>query len=393
VIDPAAFAIARRKWLGLTTGAMKPQSFLKRPAVARRFAELDDRFRAEFAQILEFLNAAILREAPAAEFEKEFERLQRHVIVANPADRMVRAFPSQSPFDPTSDRPPDYRTRLLNRPPGMPAPPMPGAPTNQELKWTADYAGWLEWRRAVEAGNAERIEAARRALLTKVRQFKPRVAEYVALRLAPPSPKPPAPARTLPGEAIVPRTAAIAELVAALRQCASHGSGAGIDPAISRLIAAWLDFDAGDAATTSAEIQSLAVWSQIAAETNGSTILELRDQAARAVIVRLVPELAGAAQIPLLPLFRRALESLIAREESSTAAQIISLDAITSVFPDPDRRAWNDTIAGLKQAAERSSAGAPVARTAWIQLLCTTSSPAAATLAVRKLKANAAAAR
>ena len=393
VDDPAAFAVARRKWLGLTTGPVSPQSFLKRPAVARRFAELDDRFRAEFAQILEFLNAAILREAPAAEFEKEFGRLQRHVITANAADRMVRPSPPQSPFDPTSDTPPDYRTRLSNRQPGLPGPPMPGAPTNPELKWTADFAGWLAWRRAVETGNAEKIETARRALLTKVREFKPRVAEYLSQRLAPPTKPPPSPSRTLRLNANIPQTAVIADMVAALRQRTADDRAVALDPAVSKLITMWLDFDRGDTTSTSTEEQSSAVWSQIAAGIHGSAILELRDRAARAVIVRFVPELAGAAELPLLPLLRKALEISVAREDFSAATKILTLDAISSVLFDSDRRAWTETITESKRAVERTSAGDPSARTAWIQLLRTTSSPAAAMVAVHKLKANAAAAR
>ena len=368
VADPAGFAKARQTWQALVKGS---QRFLKRPAIARRFAELDDRFRAEFSDIQQQLNAAILRDAPAAEFEREFKRLQSHVIAANPPARPPAFRPPQSP---QSDTPPDYRDALRNPQPGSP----PGPPPETELRWNGNYAGWLEWRQAVEAGDAKRIETARKALLAKAGEFQPRVAAYLAKRLAPPArPLPPPPATT--AEEIAPKTAAVAELVAALRQRAAENP----DANVSKLIQTWLKFDRGDSATVSKEMHFAPLWSAIAAGTDGRALLELRDRAARGALARLVPELAGATGTPLVPLFRKALEISIAREHHDLAGQILDLDTIASVFPDSDRAAWNDTMARWKQAADAASA-----RSAWIPLLHTTISPAAAALAVEKIKAN-----
>ena len=188
VADPASFALARRNWLGLIQTS---HHFVKRPAVNRRFTELNNRFHAQFADIERDLDAAILRDAPAAEFENQFKRLQSHLVPATLPDRAFKISPNGNARGPLADTPPDYRTRLSRQPMNLAHIILPDGREERELRCDADYAGWLEWRKATEEGNAERIQKAKTALLTKVNTFVPRVAGYLGKRLAAvPKPRP-----------------------------------------------------------------------------------------------------------------------------------------------------------------------------------------------------------
>ena len=376
-VDPAAFTRARRTWLALTKDS---QRFLKRPAIAGRFAELDDRFRVAFADLEQELDHAILRDAPAAEFEKTFKRLQGQLIAVAPPAAVSRVAPFPPPPNPTSDTPPDYRRRPPARPPGL---LQEKPPPDDELRVNNDYADWLEWRQAREAGDRQRVETARAALLAKAPAFHPRVAAHLAARLAPP-PRALTPTPASAGEAIVPKSAGVAELVAALRSRVAENPDAERDAQDSKLIQTWLKFDKGDVGTIPEDTPFAPRWRRIAAGPDGRALLELRDHAARGTIARLVPELAGAVGLPLLPLLRQALEISVAREQREIVRQLLDLERITGEFPDAERAAWNETIAWWNRAVHASPG-----RPAWMQVLLTTSSPAAAALALAKIKADA----
>ena len=108
-----------------------------------------------------------------------------------PSDRAFKISPNGNVRGPLADIPPDYRTRLSRQSANPTHIILPDGREEKELHYDADYAGWLEWRKAIEEGNAERVGKTRNALLSKVNTFVPRVAEYLGKRLAAvPKPRP-----------------------------------------------------------------------------------------------------------------------------------------------------------------------------------------------------------
>ncbi len=383
--DPAAFAKVRETWLLLTKG---PQQFLKCDAVARRFAELDAVFQARFGEIERWLDEAILREASAAEFEREFARLKSHVLPEWSPEEVARRkySPPNPPPKPGVEKAPDYRDTLAAQsrlPPGTIQPPR-----RESLRWRGDFAAWLEWRQAVEAGNAERTEKAGNALLGKAGVFEPRVAAFLQKRLTSPPASPLAPE---PGVGkISAQNPAIAELTNALRRRAPD-TRADSAPNIAALVEAWLRFDRGEDAENPRHALFAQVWLWIASRADGIPLCALRDRAARSALARLLPAQTEPDTIPLTQIFRRALEASIAQEAHDSTAHILALDSIACILTDEEKEAWWQTLDRLKTAKSQSTERGASARQSWLDVLRTSDSPAAATLAIEKLKRLAAA--
>lgn len=393
--NPAGFAKARRDWLMLRPGS---QGFLKRPVVASHFAKLDGRFRAAFLASQRKLDAAILRDAPAAEFEKELARLRSFAIATPPPGGAAMPAMGPRPPNPNSDIPPDYREKVKAR--RDPLPP------DFEMRWASDYAGWLAWRRAREAGDPAQIEQARRALLTKLKDFRTPIAAFLTSRLVAPD-QPISPAKP-PGTA--PASPAAAALAAALRSgdskdgtvaadaaavlAAALGVGdskagaVAADAGIAALIEAWAALEQPGVPARPETSTFAPHWHRIATRPDGRALLELRERAAREALARIVPEVVQDDEKPLSVLFRQALENAISREALDVAGRLLALDRLSPVLHDAERNAWAQAIELVKRAESfppgNGSAGA---RMAWMQLLQATDSPAAGALAVRKLKA------
>ena len=384
-MDPAAFAAARRDWLLL---AKVSHRFVQREAVAQRFEELDNQFRAGFAASQRELNAAILRDASAAEFAPLFLRLKSHILAPPSPQETARLRSAIPPRPQNREVAPDYHDTLaaLARTqahiPGQP----PQTQREAELKWRGDFAGWLAWREAEEQGNAGRIETARAALLKNADVFEPRVAAFLKKRLA----AQPALAKGgAPDEGkIDAQNPAIAELATALRQRFAGKKNDASAPDVSALIEAWLRFDRDAAGAAGRDVNFTATWQRIASLADGAALCKLRDGAARSALAQVLPESVGnRADVPLTPLFHDALDTCAARGAHEAIARILALDAVAGVLFDPEHRAWVVTIGRLRRALEIPPADFVNAREAWRHVLRTTDSPAVAALVAEKLKA------
>ena len=383
--EPAGFAAARRDWLLLAKGSHR---FVQRDAVARRFEDLDDQFRAGFATAQRELNAAILRAAPAAEFEPIFLRLKNHIPPLPTPEETARLRSAIPPGPQNREAAPDYHemisalTRAQMRMPMQPPPMLREA----ELKWRGNFAGWLAWREAEEQGNAGRIEKARTALLKTVDTFEPRVSAFLKMRLA----AKPAPAKggTPDREKVAAQNPAIAELATALRRRSVGKENERSAPDVSALIEAWLRFDRAETGAAGRDANLTATWQRVASLTDGAALCKLRDGAARAALAQVLPESATKnTDAPLAPLFHDALETCAARGAHEAIARILALDAAAGILFDTEHRAWVVTIERLQRALEIPAADFANAREAWRDVLRTTDSPAVAALAIGKLKA------
>jgi hypothetical protein len=331
--------------------------------------ELDGRFRSAFMASQRKLDAAILRDAPAEEFEAELKRLSRFVPPPR-AKTPAPGTPRVNPGGPFSDTPPDYQSELSRLAYAFPT----QLPPDIELRWASDYAGWLEWRRAIEAGDEPQARKAQAALLQKMRDFRPAVAAHLTARFVQ-LPAPIAAKKTaVPAAAFaVPDAPTAAALATALRAAAVTPEAAIRDTEVASLLRAWNAFEQGGNAAPADANRFAGFWSGIASRPDGSALLGLRDRAVREALVQIVPEAAGADGEPLYAQFRRALQRAIAGDAVDKLARLLALDRLSVTLLDRERASWEQTLEIVKRAKLRTPDGDPAAdRQTWIEILRTT---------------------
>jgi hypothetical protein len=383
--DPAAFARARRDWFLMQRTS---QRFLKRPHVARRFDDLDAIFRERFAQIQSELNTAILRDAPAVEFERALMQLQALVLPARPREELARLRAPVIAQPPRNDveLPPDYREAIAwadRSRIGMFSSAQEGR-EEYSLQPRGDFQRWLDWRRATDEGDAARTEAGRKALLQNASTFEPKVAAYLRKRLAAEAAHRKKPAASV--EPVATKLAPIGDLVTALQQCFPERNGDGPAGQVHGMIEAWLVFDRGEVLRDREQPGSLHFWREVASQPGGAKLCALRDRVARDVLAQLLPDEPADESVLLARLFRSALEKCGACGSHELLARLLALDAIAGVFPDYERTAWRGALEALERALAAPTSEPQRARYAWTELLRNTTSPGIAAFATKKLK-------
>ena len=223
--DPGAYKTGRILWSGLEE---IDHAFTRRPGIVARYHEYEDRLF-EFQQTQRAaLDALIVRDAPAAEFEPVY---LRYTPAAMPRMPYKQGSPGSRP-DVIADYhdlvPRPDMLAMLNRNPRL---PRPGAPLGSFEELQA-YGDWLAFRKAEERGEAAGIRAAREKVIKSRGRLQGKSYAFIGARLGL-DPKPASVAPAAPDAAAQPLDALLAQLRALVAKDEKHA------PAGRQVIAAW----------------------------------------------------------------------------------------------------------------------------------------------------------
>lgn len=380
--DPGAYKTGRMLWSGLVE---IDHTFTRWPAIVARYRDYEDRLF-DFQQTQRAaLDALIIRDAPASEFEPLYLRYTPAALPRRPYENRSFGFRHDALSAPNAPVP-DYRQLLPN--PQFSAPfnrnPRPlrlGAPLAPVEELQA-YGDWLAFRKAEEQGNAAAIRAAREKVIKSRGRLQRQPFFHIGTRLGLDG-KPASVAPAAPDPAAQPVDALLAQLRGIVAQDETHAS------ARRQVITAWEKLRAGaDLGTTAPHAKDF--WAGLAARPGSRSLFALRDQAARQLLAQFLPAAAGGgiSTTPLPADLRRHLADSIARGTSDSTKQLLAIDAAAAILPDVENRDWArdsellSTAANLAKAGERQAA-----RTAYLQAIPRLASPALGEFAALTAKA------
>ena len=368
--DPGAYKTGRMLWSGLEE---IDHAFTRRPGIVARYHEYEDRLF-EFQQTQRAaLDALIVRDAPAAEFEPVY---LRYTPAAMPRMPYKQGSPGSRP-----DVIADYRDlvprpdmlAMLNRNPRL---PRPGAPLGSFEELQA-YGDWLAFRKAEERGEAAGIRAAREKLIKSRARLQREPCMFIGVRLGL-DPKPASVAPAAP--AAQPLDALLAQLRALVAKDEKHA------PAGRQVIAAWEKLRAGAASDTTAP-HAQDFWVGLAARPGSRALFALRDDAARQLLAQILPDPA-ASTAPLPAELRGHLAAAVTDGAFDMAKQLLALDAAAAILTTHENAKWARDAAILSDAAILAKAGQrQAARAAYLQAIRQLADPALGEFAARTAKA------
>jgi hypothetical protein len=358
--DPAAFWEVSQDWQAMV--AMKHR-FVLRPRIAGRFAELNARYRAKMEGIRKKLDQMILTDAPADEFENALRDFPEKPIPLPGPD------PRRNPMLPYGSNP-SYRDLIpKSTPPRM---------FNGD-RHTA-FARWLDFKRAEESGDDGRLrtaaadlEKARAGMTLEVTKF---VAGRLNKALAVETRESVKPSKLKLGP---PSGNTATDLIEALE---SQQDAAPLAEAWRRVV----DEDASPIP----EITTFSrpMWRDIAVETEGSKVIDLREKATRQALASITK--SASMDIDTEPVATRmieAFEKAFSAGDKTQARRLLRLDMASSSLP-------YDLHLSLRQIVELlPDAGNPALEQdksmialQLVGLLSQATSPAAAQFAADQLK-------
>lgn len=370
--DPGAYKTGRMLWSGLEE---IDHAFTRRPAIVARFHEYEDRLF-DFQQTQRAtLDALILRDAPAAEFEPVF---LRYTPAALPRMPYKQGSPGNRPEVIADYRdlvPRPETLALLNRHPRPPRPGTPLAPV-EELQ---AYGDWLAFRKAEGRGDAAAIRAAREKVIKSRGRLQPKPYFFIGTRLGLDA-KSVSVAPAAPDAVAEPVDALLAQLRKLVAQDEKHA------PAGRQVIAAWEKLRAGVANDTTAP-HARDFWTGLAARPGSRALFALRDQAARQLLAQIRPAAADSTD-PLPAEMHGDLAAAVTTGAFDTVKQLLALDAAAAILTARENGNWARDAAILNDAANLAKAGQrEAARAAYVLAIRQLADPALGGFAARTAKA------
>ena len=372
-LDPAGFADGRSLWPTLVEVG---HAFTLRPAILARYLDCQERLLALQQAQRTALDALILREASAAEFEPPY---QRYLLSIQPA----KPRPLRPPF-PTAALISDYRDiAALGNFTGSFA---TRETERQVLSHYPDleaYGDWLSLLHAEQTGNASHLRSAREKLLKTRSYLPPSLSAHLGPRLDGRA----KPASNAPSETATPAAPPVDTLLAYLRGLVAADEDRGQDDA-KALIAAWEKVRDGTSATDSSDAdRAQNFWLAVSSRPGSRALFALRDRAARQLLARLYPaeNTLATATTPLATELRERLAAALTAGPADLTGSLLALDAAGNFLPPTEHLAWARDAAMLRNAATLLAADQrAAARTAYLQAIQQLSEPALGEFAARQ---------
>jgi hypothetical protein len=362
--NPTAFWEVSKQWQAMV--AMK-HLFVLRPRIAGRFAELNARYRARMEAVRKRLDRMILTDAPVGEFENALQDFPEKPVFPSPPS------PS-SPPDPRSNpmQPPGTNPSYLDL--------IPKAPISHIFpgeRHTA-FARWLDFKRAEESGDDGKLRTAAAELEKARTGMTPEVAKFVAgrlnkalaveneesvepIKLGPPSGNP------------------AKDLIEALA----------LQQDAAPLAEAWQRVVDGDASPIpEMPTFSRPIWRDIVVATEGSKVIDLREQATRQALASITKSASVDNDTePVATKLIEAFEKAFSAGDKTQARRLLQLDMASSGLPYDLHLSLRRIVELLPDAADPTLEQDKTAITRQLRaLLSQATSPAAARFASEQLK-------